>query len=427
MLSHDEKSIPDIYTVTYGTMDQQAEANPLGWHAFVALSRLNEKTKLMEVEAVWSFYGVPSTSRSGCLSRAKIKIGLDVDLSGNHGYIRREPLRFLEFGVGLHGKTFGLSSEKYSACKNKYEKAYADQNEAIQEIAERNKLVKAEKFRIYPYEKHSRLIYTIELVNARDEKRASRLHPFGVKFSLTKWGPSISQSNNCKTMSLELLKDILTDAQIAGLTNNGSQPVLPRLSGKLAYITFFSHGTMRVHTKASGQKIHYHDHEDKGVTTFMLPSQEVDAPDEIRRALQLPQVQYDRSIKIISQLQQLERLFLNEELAAEHCPAREEIIIQISAHYEAFAKIESDRSTSSISTFIEKAESLINGLYTVIVDLDPQELTQQREPAEIDDVESVAACLSLKSKKELCKIIGRTYIEPPENANDTRLSLRNRF
>ncbi len=416
MHSQAVKPVNDIYTVTYITMDQDAEANPLGWHACVALSQLNKETKLMEVEAVWSFYGVPSTSRNGCLSRTKIKIGLDVDFDGNHGYIRREPLRFLEFGVGLHGKVFGLSYEKYIELKNRYDKAFEDQNTAILEIAARNKLKKSEQFRIYPYEKHSRLIYTIELINARDEKRPSRLHAFGVHISLTKWGPSINKSKNCKAVSLGFLVGILTDEQINGLTNNGSQPVLPRFSGKLGYLTFFSHGPMRVHTKKSGQKVYYHDHEDNDVTTYMIPPQEVDASDETRKALQMPEKELNRAIKMISQLQQLERLFINEELKSEYFPAREKLVEQISEQYEAFAIIESDRSTSSMIKFIKDAEELINTLYTIIVDLDPQE---KLSATEFEEVEALASCLSLESKKKLCGIVGRAYLQPFEHRDYT--------
>ncbi len=388
-----------IYTVTYGLMDPDADGNPLGWHTFLTLSKLNYKTGLMEVDAVWGFYGVPGTRTNDCIGRLKVKVSFDLDIMGNHGFLRREDIRFLALGKGLHGKTFALSAEKYDELQQKCEKIFALQNEAIEEIATRNNFQKLTKYRMYQYEQYSQLIYSIELANARDEGRPSRLHHFGLKISMTAWGPSIHKSKNCKTFAVGLLTGILKEEQIATLVSQGAHPVTPKHSGNLGFFTFFSHGPMRTYEKQrSGEKIYYRDQNDNGVKTYMIPPQQIEASEEICASLKIPENQHQNAMKAIAKLQQIEGLFFNTKLSRENFPKREQLLQKIAEHYEVFAIMKPNRNAQQ---FIESANQFIEELYAS---------------------ESFMSCLSEAGKKELCKIIEKNYVSP----HDERYHERNR-
>lgn len=101
------------YAVTFCTTDQEVGSNPL-WHSCLLLSKMDETSKLLEVVDNWGFYGLPTTNRNNSwLDQLKIKMGLDVDLIGNHGMLRHEELRFLDQGYGLRGVTFELTKDDF--------------------------------------------------------------------------------------------------------------------------------------------------------------------------------------------------------------------------------------------------------------------------------------------------------------------------
>src|SRR5690349_653229 len=118
-----------IYTVTLCLMDQDTGANPF-WHTCFLLSRLDEGSKKLEVVDNYGFYGLPSTNKTSLLRKLKIKLGLDVDLNGNHGMLRHEEVRFMDLGCGLHGVTFELTEAKFNELQARCKKMVADQEQA---------------------------------------------------------------------------------------------------------------------------------------------------------------------------------------------------------------------------------------------------------------------------------------------------------
>ncbi|WP_277619311.1 hypothetical protein [Legionella norrlandica] len=161
------------YAVTYCTFDREAGGNPL-WHSCILLSQLDETNKLLEVVDTWGFYGLPTTNRSDSwFDQLKIKIGLDVDLVGNHGILKHEELRFLDLGCGLHGVTFELTKQQFDFLQKKCMETANDQEKAINEFVETQgiKGKPPEKTRIYSHEQFSRLIYETEKIKAEQQGR----------------------------------------------------------------------------------------------------------------------------------------------------------------------------------------------------------------------------------------------------------------
>ncbi len=383
-------SIHPIYAVTWGIMDTDAGANPLGWHTFVAFSKWNNNTQWMEAEATWGFYGVPATESDDCTGYLKGKIGLGVDIMGNHAFLRREDNAILTAGKGLHGKMIALPVEKYIESKNKFEMDASFQNEAIREIAEEYQLTAVKKYRIYPYEKHSQFIYQKEREKAEKEKRPSRLHHFGLKISMSKWGPSISESQNCKTHAIRLLTGILTKEQIDALViGPGTHPVIPKSSGKLGYFTFFSTGSFHERINKSGDRIYYRAN-DNDVTTYMIPPHIVSGSETTCASVKMPENEYQEANKIIATLQQIEQLFLNTRLSPADFSLRKQYMLTIAEYYKVFATIKPDKSKSSMRDSIKKANAFIDKLYTS---------------------SPLTAGLSTEGKNALRKIIEKFYYE----------------
>ena len=127
------------YSITYCAMDHEFSGN-IFWHSCILFSQWDESGKI-EVIDNWGFYGIPSTDRNTWLSKLKIRIGLDIDLKGNHGMLRREDLRYLDAGYGLHGVTFELSKENFESLKQKCKTMAEEQEKAIKEIPRDTEIV----------------------------------------------------------------------------------------------------------------------------------------------------------------------------------------------------------------------------------------------------------------------------------------------
>lgn len=439
------------YAVTHCTFDGKAGANPL-WHSSILLSMMNEETKQLEVIDNWGFYGVPTTNRDNSwTNKLKSKIGLDVDLVGNHGMLRHEEIRYLDMGCGLHGATFEITEEQFKHLQAKCVEMYTQQQEAINEIVGPLYLKEksAEKTKIYPYEHRSQLIYQLEKIRAEENNRESRLKPFEIRITWGLTGPDFTTSNTCKSQSIALLQHVLSDEQIARLTGNGRHPTVPKYSGPTENIYLHSTGPLRTHIRSSGDVVYYRDSsKDPDVKLFWtVPPQELEALSKDTIRLFEIDAEHCQSAKaVVGRLQRLEWLLRNAVVAEPYKKYQEQLILRVVDYYKAFSIIEPKKEAPKLSglqsfacslfslprnedeknllTKINNAKMLFNSLYMAIVDgmmIDvhfPMEGELEQEQADSsgglsyeNPIEALAYHLSIKDKKALCSIIGRNYLE----------------
>lgn len=420
------------YLLTYAAIDGEY-GNPF-WHSYLMLSQLEENKKIQVVDT-WGFYGLPSTDRSSCLSKFKIKLRLDVDLTGNHGMLRHEDLRYLDTGKGLHGVTFELSEEKFAALQKKCQLMAANQEKAIKEVVETQDIkgISENKFRIYPYEKYSRVIFDLEKIKAEQHNREPRLKPFEFNINVTPKGLTLRQSHTCKSQILSLLKGILTEQQINRLTENNKHPTLPIYSGPMENIYLHSNGPLREHKKSTGEITYYRDMKDPGVELhWTLPPQEIETKDPTTETLLKINPDYCHEAKILIQkLQQLYWLFTNAPIPEKYKDQQINLLNLIKDHYEAFAivgnlkpnvplpswkarafslfLIPKNESEKRLLNNIKNGKALINSLYMATIDR--WEMADDTSPTP----EALASYLNIKDKKTLCKIIDRNFIEPEKD------------
>lgn len=442
------------YAVTFCSTDTRVGSNPF-WHSCILLSKMNEDLKKLEVVDNWGFYGLPASDKSASWTRnLKLKLGLDVDLNGNHGMLRHEETRFLDRGMGLHGVTFELSEEQFKLLEKNCKDMEAQQQAAIIENAEFLKIpAKAkENTRIYAYEDYSALIYAMEKAKAAAEGRPSRLKPFEFRASLGLFGPSLKESHTCKSQMINLLATVLSDKQIARLTEKGKHPTIPRLSGDVEEFFLHSTGTLSVHEKASGETAYFRDDlSDKVRLFWTLPPQKYESlSDETERLFKLDEEHCESLKKLVSHLQRAEWAVRNAVVGEQYKKYKEDLLALIIQSYEQFAIIapkEDTTKTSGLFGFalsllalprskdqsdllakIKQGNYLLNALYMAMVD--GWEFTEEpidgpasakdsvisSDDASKDGLDSdlvaVASLFSIKSKKAVCAALGRSYVEP---------------
>lgn len=442
------KDVDMKYVVTYCASDREAGSNPL-WHSSILLSKLDEEKKLLEVIDNWGFYGVPTTQRDNSWSsRLKIKIGLDVDLKGNHGILRHEELRFLDLGRGLHGVSFELTKEQFELLQTKCQEMVRDQNAAISEVVDTQGLAgkPQEKTRIYAHEHLSTLIYSLEKLKAEQNKREPRLKPFELILSWGLTGPGLHHSYTCKSQVLALLSHVLSPEQIDRLTEGGKHPTIPRYSGPMESFSLHSTGPLRQHKKASGEVVHYRDFKDHDVKLYWtVPPQELEALSQDTIDLfQIDDEYCDEVKKLVRRLQHLEWFLRNVSAPVGYEQYKAGLIAQIIDAYKAFSIIEPKQISStlpgwksfayslfswprndeekSLKMKIRNAKMLFNSLYMAIVDnwrIEDNQIetvegsTQEKEGEDLKSstFEAFVAYLPEQDQKYLCRILGRTYVK----------------
>lgn len=438
------------YFATYLVFDREAGANPL-YHSCILLSKTDEGEKQLEVVDNWGFYGLPTTGdKTTLVNKLKLKIGMDVDLQGNHGMLRHEEIRFLDLGYGLHGVTFELTQEKFNALQTNCLTMVAEQESAIKEVVDTQgiKGKPLEETRIYPQEQYSQVIYQLEKIKAAQKGQPPRLKPFELCLTFGLWGPGLETSNTCKSQAIALLSTVLSKEQIDRLTEGGSHPTVPRFSGPMEdNIILHSTGTLRQHKKSDGSIVYYRDWKDADVKLFWtLPPQELEAltEDTVKR-FEIDE-EYCTDVKsAVRKLQSLEWLFHNA-VVPEHLKNYKELLIEeIIASYKGFFSIEPKQQTGKINGWqgfamtlfslprdkeemkllekLKEAKKLFNSLYMAMADnweIDgnsPLELdeSENQNPEETsvfyNSLEAIAAYLSKENKIKLCQILGRTYTE----------------
>lgn len=415
-----------INTVTFCAMDEDIANTPFLWHACMLLSSYDPVTKKLEVIDNWGFYGLPTTSPDSVLRAMKIKIGLDVDMTGNHGMLRHEATHDLDRGCGLNGVTFELTPDKFKELQDKCQKMVREQNDAIDDVIKPLNLVESikTKARIYSYEHLSPSIFALEKVKATNQNRDPRLKEFKL---------SCGGMRTCKVQIVELLEGILTPEQVARV--RGQSAAIPRLSGKLEKMYLHSVGPTRTHTKSSGQAVLYRDQKlDPEVKLYWtFPPQEIETiSDETRRFLEIKNENVDSIKNVISQLQRVEWFFKNATIPAKYENYREELLAIIHDQFEVFSILEpkaesrTDNNTwsnSMLSLFSQNidegdqdlmskyddAKYLLTSLYFAMVD--GWDLEDENDDP---DVEELAAYLPENEMRQLCSILGRSYMEPEQ-------------
>ena len=283
------------------------------------------------------------------------------------------------------------------------------------------------------------MIYQLENIKAKQEGRESRLKPFDLHVNWSIWGPSLAESHTCKTQSIALLANVLSEEQINRLTDGGKHPTIPRYSGVTESIYLHSTGPLRQHVKRSGEVVNYRDFKDPGVKLYWtIPPQEAEVLTEDTKKLLEIDREYCQEVKIVARrLQRLEWLLRNAVVPKELEAYKNNLIHYVIECYQAFSIIEPKEETTKVSSLtgyayylfslprdkeeqnlqnkILRAKQLFHCLYFAIID-DWQVIISKGTSLEgispdDYDIEALTSYLSIKDKKELCKIIGRTYYE----------------
>jgi hypothetical protein len=411
-------------------MDQNVGANPF-WHTCILLSKYDEQTKKLEVVDNWGYYGLPTTNQQSYLRSLKMMVGLDVDLYGNHGMLRHEEMRYLELGVGLHGVTFEVTEEKFLELQAKCKKMADEQSSAITDAVQPFKLKGKTKSRIYPHESLSPHIYALEQAAAAEQKREPRLKPFSLSF----FSP-----HTCKMQAIHLLDGILTPEQVKRV--RGYHQAVSRWSGRQENIYLHSSGPTRQHKKANGEVVHYREASDPGVKLhWTVPPQEIETlSGEVKDLFKVHSDHCDDVRTVVRRLQQLEWLFRNAVFEAVDFGRRDKLVNLIRERYEAFAAIEPkkphvpldgwtdkilwilnqarDEDEQRVMSRVASARLLFNALYMAITDPVSSEDEAVAAYADDEDLELLASRLRPEAQKQLCKIIGRSYVDVHDAPED---------
>lgn len=432
------------HAVIYGTMDK-AISN-IFRHSFLLLIRWEEFGKI-EVVDNWGFYGLPSTIREGFLSKLKIKMGLDVDITGNHGMLKHEEIRFLDYGDYLNGVTFELTEEAFENLQKRCINMQLEQEEAINEIVKSQSIAgkEATHTRIYSHEHLSKHIYVFEKIKAQQQERPSRLKPFEFNLSLTLWGPSLSKSHTCKSQLIELLTGILSPKQLLRLTEQNKHPTIPRFSGPMEKIFLHSTGPFLIHEKTSGEKVHYRDLSSPDIKLFMtIPPQEMEASESTVRLFKIQD--HDKRVKqVVRKLQNIEWIIIDATIPEQYESYRKHLQQKIVDCYTSFSTVAPKSSPISVDGWmgylysifsvprdkdeqkllekLQSAQVLLNNLYMAIVDdwtidselpaefeLDTIEQGESETLPLFNPIEALASYLTIKDQKKLCKVLNRSFI-----------------
>lgn len=101
------------FFVSHVAMDQDTDSNLFGHSCVFFLRQEHYDSKIEVIDAI-GYYGIQPTSESEPFKKEfKEKLGLNIDFQGGHGIYQREPIRFIDRGVGLKGNTFQISQSKF--------------------------------------------------------------------------------------------------------------------------------------------------------------------------------------------------------------------------------------------------------------------------------------------------------------------------
>jgi len=399
------------YFAIYCTMDGDVGANPL-WHTCLLLAKTNEQTNKVEIVDRLGFYGLPTTQGDSIWRKLKIAVGMDVDLWGNHGMLRREELRFLDTGAGLHGVPFEISEEKFNLVLQRAKKMMAKQDEPISEITSGLNLQGKNKYRIYKYENISNHIFALENAAAAEAGRSPRLKPFALSYN---------EPHTCKMQVLRLLDGILTVEQIEHIT--GWHQAISRWSGEMETIHLHSTGPFTTFKKSNGDVIYNRDEKSPETKLWMTvpPQLTTYLSNEAKELFEIPYGHADEVKAMVKQLQKLCTLFRNASLDEKNRDARDILVAMLVRRYESFGAVQLKKSAAKndswdgyfnwrlfgeprdadeadVEVKLKKAGSLIEGI--------KYSIEHSNSDVRAGELDVLISNLKSKQFEELCEIVG---------------------
>ena len=442
------------YAVTFCSMDDQADSGIL-WHSCILFSKLDDTSKKFEVVTTWSFYGMPATDEPTSYTKwLKGQFSLDVDLKGSHGKWRHEETRYLDRGVGLHGRTFELDQSVFERLQQ-YLQAKADaEDAAINEAGEFLKVPPKKNPRIHRFEEAHPLIFAVEKQKAKNEGRESRLQPFEInlKPSWGLWPIHVRDSSNCKTNVVKALGTELTEEQIASLTEHGKHPSMPRYSGALEKIFLHSRGPLLEHKRKSGERAFYRDYIGKGgVRVFWsIPPQVGEFLSLDTHAFILAPECCNEVKRLVSTLQRIEWALHHAHVIDAYLNYKEQLIKKVISLYEQFSVFGStpshQKSNLAYGFFgslmrmpggdaerdlinkIKEIKQFLTSIYQIMTSSEPLELDDVGSVLDSEDSsngglssvefafnkqpELIVSLLEEEAKQSICTLLGKGYISP---------------
>lgn len=365
MLSQHSQPESAKYLVTYGVMDTLLGSNPF-WHAFLILSTQEKANEPIEVKKAWSFNPAPMVQSDSLVTKLKKILGFNFDLQGNYGMWKTEEMRFFDWGVGLHGVTFEITPAQYSELQKLYKERLTQQEQAIKEAK-----AKLSTFLDSP---NSIEIYQEEIKRSYEENRQPQLHPFQFQITINWQGISLEGSNTCKTMAIQLLRDIkIPEEQLALITENNTAVVLPKYSGELEKFFLNSKGPLRSFVnKRTNNLTFFRSWKDESAKLFWaLPPQLVFTADKSENPFALPQ-RYIEEVKInLSKLLRLEKLITEIDLTLDNEFYRKHLLDNIEHLYKPFPTLTKSVTIGDLDHYLKNINNLFEGLsYAINVEKD---------------------------------------------------------
>lgn len=367
------------YLVTYVTMDTALGSNVI-WHAALALSICRGPNEPFEVVDSYGFYSQPSSTTNPVIRFLKYLFGISFDLTGSHGVLKREEMRYLDKGIGLHGLSFDVSQDQFEKLLRDCENEICQEQEAITEL---NALLESEglaKEAITAYARYRR-----ELLLAKERGSEPRLTAFNLDVAISQ-GLSTVNSSTCKSRALSLLEGIgIEKKYLECLRQNKVSDALPRYSGELLEtLLLHSDGEQQVHTsKRTGVKTlfrawekgpHYDKDAHEVIDTrsklyWTVPPSYVITDDKaFLRNLRMPAGYRELLVKYISELQQIENFLLKSPTAAKDEKKRNAFIKTIRALYQPFSKMNTTSGVHKLAPPMLRAKRFIDNIYACIKD-----------------------------------------------------------
>lgn len=436
------------YLVTFCSFDMQAGSNPF-WHNALLISKIDTHTQKIEVLSAWGFYGVSSTSTS-ILRHIKRKVGLDIDLWGNHGWLVREEIRYMDKGLGLYGDTYALSIDEFNELQQELVRRLQEQDEAVAEATKALNLSPLrDEFKYYPAEENSARIFAWEKDLAVREFRKSRLKPFDFQVSWDLWCPSLKNSHTCKTEAIHLLEHALPQQDL----RQYQRWTFPRfISRYMEPIQLYSEGPSLKHRKNNGTVIHYRQWQPDVKLFWTVPPQKIISKNSEIYPNNTLDRHYSPQVRAaVKTLQRLEHLILNGKLDNSYhfMSARLENyravwVNKIREKYQEFSVVKNqpkmtprvtllgkmnswlfnlprNQQQQQCHDYIEAIKNYFNDIYILICDKD---LALSATEENIDNyLELMVLTFEVGVQKEICSLLGRTYLttaeEPPVQTTTT--------
>lgn len=342
------------YYVTYGVMDGEAGANPL-WHAFLMLSTQYETGHVEVIDAV-GFYSQPSTTTNPIHRGIKDLLGFKVDLQDGHGITQQEKMRDLDKN-GLHGVSFEITSEQFTALQNLYKKNMRLEREAIEEL----NLFFGDSSNGF-----TRYIGEQSISEQSEKSHLPRLKPFHITMELTHKGLNSHGSHACKNYALNLLLEsqIINEETHKKILGGAAGYAFPRFSQLIQPLKLVSIGEPEKHHSRSNQTFYNRVWGNNKLfwATSPLPINSIIPVSALAQEMNQNRCEY--LCNVLNRVSEIE-LALRKKLhnLPSFAPRHQSLQIQIDrvqALYDLFSNTSENEHTHLLSTKLHQAEKILN-------------------------------------------------------------------